>query len=284
MAKDEAHARIYHSMIESGAFRAASGNAVKLLVVLTNLEKENRKTHKSNNGSIFLSVRQAAEWTGLHPSTVVAAFRELDKLGFIKAVQRGHFDAKGGQATTWRLTWKPVAGTGPPTNDFLQWTPQPGSRAERRATSILRCGIAENAVRDFSTEVASSLAVEGATDRKNRTVDGKAGSGAVRNCSTHAITTGGQAARERRASTWQCERAREMIGNLYSRGNVGTQRKLALRSQVSESTLSRFRSRPKGTLPEATLRRVMGVVSEMNDELHRRLPATARSAEVNKPD
>lgn len=111
------HVRLYHSMTGCAAWRDLSGNAVKLLVAMMRLE------HGSNNGDLFMSARHAAELIGVAKMTGHKLLIELEEHGFIRPVERGYFQVKGGPATSWRLTWLPWPGHGGPTREFEKWEP-----------------------------------------------------------------------------------------------------------------------------------------------------------------
>ena len=111
------HIRLYHSITGTDAWRACSGNAIKVLVALVRLDDGTK------NGQIFFSDRQAAKETGLSRNTCIRAFAELVEKGFLRAVEKGHFDRKVRHATVWRYTWQAAPGIGGPTRDFEQWRP-----------------------------------------------------------------------------------------------------------------------------------------------------------------
>ena len=58
----------------------------------------------SNNGELFLSVREAANRLGIAHNTASKAFKELEEKGFIIAKQKGHFKQKVRHASSWILT------------------------------------------------------------------------------------------------------------------------------------------------------------------------------------
>ncbi len=74
-----------------------------------------------NNGRIYLSVRAAAEETGLDKTTIAHAFHELQHYGFIVMTEPGCLGVNGrGKAPHWRLTELGYMGD-PPTRDFRRW-------------------------------------------------------------------------------------------------------------------------------------------------------------------
>jgi DNA-binding transcriptional regulator YhcF (GntR family) len=86
-------------MLDAPAFRALSGNAVKLMALL------NKRYNGANNGDVAMSVREAAAEVGCSVNHAHKCFRELEGAGFIVPTQRGSFTWKKRHATTWRLTW-----------------------------------------------------------------------------------------------------------------------------------------------------------------------------------
>ncbi|ALR22067.1 hypothetical protein ATN00_18910 [Sphingobium baderi] len=103
-------------MTGCAAWRDLSGNAIKVLVALLRFDKG------GDNGELFMSVRIAAEETGLSENTAWKALRELEDHGFIAATERGHFKRKHRPATQWRVTWQAANGKAP-TRDFEKWEP-----------------------------------------------------------------------------------------------------------------------------------------------------------------
>ncbi len=128
--------RLDHRILHSNAYRALSPNARSLLVELTSME------NGSNNGGLFLSVKDGAHRMGVADLTAAAnAFDELQELGFIKMTQDAHFAVKASEtsrARCWRLTWLSGPGRKGPTSDFLERQPEPGTPAHRRMERGLR--------------------------------------------------------------------------------------------------------------------------------------------------
>jgi hypothetical protein len=104
--------------LESAAWRAMSPSARELYIAL----KARYGIKHRNNGRIFLSVREAAEVTGLNKDTIARDFRELEHYGFIVQTKGGCLGVDGkGKAPHWRLTELGYM-TDLPTRDFLRWT------------------------------------------------------------------------------------------------------------------------------------------------------------------
>lgn len=99
LPRGQRYVALHFWLLESEAFGALSGNAVKLLVRLA------ARYNGVNNGAISMSVREAKAELGCSLNHAAKCFRELESAGFIEATQRGAFDWKKRHATTWRLTW-----------------------------------------------------------------------------------------------------------------------------------------------------------------------------------
>ncbi len=107
--------RLGHNLLSSNAYRALTPNARSLLVELAMLD------NGANNGSLYLSVRDAAARMGVADLTAASrAFDELMALGFIDLAQDAHFRVKAAEASRarcWRLTWLPCPSRKAPTWD-----------------------------------------------------------------------------------------------------------------------------------------------------------------------
>lgn len=90
----------------------------------------------SNNGSLYLSVRDATDRIGLADHTATQrAFDELERMGFIECTSDAHFSVKASEksrARTWRLTHLPGPGRRGPSNEFRDRQPDSGSREFKR--------------------------------------------------------------------------------------------------------------------------------------------------------
>ena len=149
------HVRLYHTITGCDAWHDLSGNAVKLLIALMRLE------HGSNNGELFMSARHAASLIGVAKNTAHKLLTELDSHGFIKPVERGYFQVKGGPATSWRLTWLVWPGHGGPTRDFEKWKPEENkTRSQKLSDAVPKIGtLSDNegdAVPIFGTEITGN--------------------------------------------------------------------------------------------------------------------------------
>lgn len=127
-------ARLDHRILTSAAYRSLAPNTRSLLVELAMLE------NGSNNGSIYLSVTDAAARMGVADHhTASAAFKDLEEGGFIERTSEAHFAIKASEASrarTWRLTWLPGPGRKAPSWDFNKR--EPGTPEYRRMERGLR--------------------------------------------------------------------------------------------------------------------------------------------------
>jgi hypothetical protein len=122
--------RLDYRMLNSNAYRSLSPNARSLLVELAMLY------NGENNGSLYLSVRDAAHRMGLADTTAASrAFDELLALGFVELAQMSHFSVKASEtsrARCWRLTWEAGPGRKGPTMQFRECEPEPRTPARKR--------------------------------------------------------------------------------------------------------------------------------------------------------
>lgn len=113
----DSHVRFYNWMLTSPAYRSLPVGARALLVELYSLHKG-----PSNNGWLYLSVREAAERLGVTANTASKWLALLEERGFIRAAQRGAFSQKVKHATRWILTEHEYAGQSG-SRDFMRWRP-----------------------------------------------------------------------------------------------------------------------------------------------------------------
>lgn len=107
---------LYHWLIRSPAYESLRCVERSLLVELYALY------NGSNNGDLFLSVREAARRLNVAPATTCRAFKVLESKGFIRARQRSSFQWKKRLATCWVLTEFEYAGK-LPSKEFMSWQP-----------------------------------------------------------------------------------------------------------------------------------------------------------------
>ncbi|QCI93903.1 hypothetical protein [Novosphingobium sp. EMRT-2] len=129
-------ARLDHSLLNSPAYRALSVAARALLVELTMLD------NGENNGSLYLSIRDAAGRLGMADlSAVRSAFDELQELGFIEMTEDASFHVKAAEksrARCWRLNWLAGPGRKGPSMTFMERQPQPDTKAHKRMERGMR--------------------------------------------------------------------------------------------------------------------------------------------------
>ena len=128
---DAKHVRLYNGMMASEAWRALSGNAVKLLVYVASYEGPTQP-----NGSIYCSARHGAAGIGVNKRTALKAFQELQEKGFLRSTAKGHFLVKGGPATAWRLTWLAWPGVMSATKDYENWTPEKNKTRVQKLSAV----------------------------------------------------------------------------------------------------------------------------------------------------
>lgn len=122
-------ARLDHRLLSNNAYRALTPNARSLLVELVMIY------NGENNGSLYLSVRDAAHRMGVADLTAASrAFDELIKLGFIEVTQESRFvpASEISRARCWRLTWLAGPGRKAPSWAFIDREPDPQTPARKR--------------------------------------------------------------------------------------------------------------------------------------------------------
>jgi hypothetical protein len=114
-ATTERYVRLTHRMMQTQAWRSLDCVARAIYLELAALY------HGTNNGSIGLSARQAAEAVHVSKDTAARAMVVLQDRGFIVATAKGRFDRLR-HATRWRLTEFKCDLTGQPASrDFESW-------------------------------------------------------------------------------------------------------------------------------------------------------------------
>ena len=129
-------ARLDFRILNSNAYRSLSPNDRSLLVELVMLY------NGENNGSLYLSVRDAAHRMGVADlSAASRSFDVLQYLGFIQLTQNAHFYVKAAEksrARCWRLTWQAGPGRKAPSWEFLDREPDTRAPARKRMERGLR--------------------------------------------------------------------------------------------------------------------------------------------------
>jgi hypothetical protein len=152
--------QLFHYVKRSKEYHALSLTARALLTEIMD------RYNGSNNGSIVLSVREAAYELRVNQGTISRAARELDDSDLVRPTQIGAW--RGRQATEWRLTWRRCDKTGDlPRNVWVERKPytqlllpkpkrEPLSNAEicRRYRQRKATGKRHDELHHESTEVA----------------------------------------------------------------------------------------------------------------------------------
>jgi hypothetical protein len=192
-------ARLDHRILTSSAYRALSPNARSLLIELIMMH------NGENNGSLYLSVRDAAARMGVADLTAARrAFDELQALGFIELTQNSFFEVKASnksRARCWRLTWLPGPGRKHANWDFLDSEPDPQTTARRRmerglrALKVYRRARDQNKLPVLDSNTLGQLEVDQMckpvldSDTPNRANGAFSGNPATRESNTHIATT-----------------------------------------------------------------------------------------------
>lgn len=92
-----------------------------------------RRFNGSNNGSIFLSHRDAAMALNVHRNTVGPMFRELERRGFIRMTRAPHLGPSGiGEASVWALEELPTPDGKLAGKAFMRWNEKQNPRTKSR--------------------------------------------------------------------------------------------------------------------------------------------------------
>lgn len=203
--------RLGHDLLGSTAYRSLTPNARALLVELASLY------NGRNNGSLWLSVRDAADRMGVADTKAAQrAFQDLMDAGFIDMTKDAFFSVKTSmtsRARCWRLTWLfDHSNKKPATNRWKQWEPEAGTAKRRASRGLLalkayRKAQSENKmpVVDFSTMQAEPAIFPNATvvdsSTANKGNDAIQPFAIVGDSSTHIDSTMGVL--ETRGNVWQ---------------------------------------------------------------------------------
>jgi hypothetical protein len=119
--------RLPHKIQSSPAYAATSPNGRALLLEILSMH------NAQNNGSLWLSVRDAAHRMGLASvDSARAAFDELQDVGFLRMTKDAHFSVKASdtsRARCWRVTFLYAVGAGM-TDEWRQF--EPVNKAQQR--------------------------------------------------------------------------------------------------------------------------------------------------------
>jgi len=130
--KDASHVRFYQFELDTVAFRSLMVGPRALLIELKSLY------NGSNNGELFMSVREAARRLNIGKDAASDCLDDLQDRGFIRPKVAAGFDwktaARARKATCWILTEYATEDSAP-TRDFQKWTP---TAASKRVPEIIR--------------------------------------------------------------------------------------------------------------------------------------------------
>ncbi len=244
-SKGVPHVRVDKSVFHSGAYRACSLAERAMLLEVVELH------NGSNNGSLWLSVRDAARRLGVSdPNTARRALRGLCEKGLLAVSTPGYFTVKTRHATCYRITFLPANGQGP-TSEFRNWQPAEKTpeavRVAATAKGKLRCGFSSSSVVKIHTEAATDPDPRCSSVLKAHTafVEKPQFSSATSvldshthiDCHTHGAE---------KASSEACKTAAGLARKWIEREGAGAQGRLAGLAGVHPSKLSRFLSDTSG--------------------------------------
>jgi hypothetical protein len=131
LTPEETFIKLHNGMMETPAWQAMSLGARCLYIEL----KRKCRTDCRNNGSVFLSQRNAQKVLGSKRDQIARWYRELQHFGFIELTRPGFLGIEGkGVAAHWRLTELPYNGA-PPTRDYERWDGSPFPEFRKKSRS-----------------------------------------------------------------------------------------------------------------------------------------------------
>lgn len=123
-------AALPHEILVSAAYRGLDLTARALLTEIVMLE------NGRNNGSLWLSIRDAADRLGITDARpIIRSFEMLQLAGLIAMTKDAHFSVKASEtsrARCWRLTWRRFNNKGP-SDEWRSYQPESGTRGSARA-------------------------------------------------------------------------------------------------------------------------------------------------------
>ncbi len=126
----ERFAHLPHRILISEAYRSLDPVARSLLTEIVMIE------NGKNNGSLYLSVKDATDRLGLaDPRPAMRGFEHLEERGLVRMTKDAHFQVKSAEsarARCWRLTWLPHDKK-PPSHDWQRYVAPPQSKARKIA-------------------------------------------------------------------------------------------------------------------------------------------------------
>jgi hypothetical protein len=285
-------ARLDHDLLRSAAYRSLSPNGRALLVEFAMMYNQR------NNGSLYLSVRDAAARMGVADLTAAsAAMGELMDMGFIEMTAEGVFSSsadKPSKARCWRLTWADAPEQSP-THAYREAVvrgARPARRAKQGRLALDRHASEKNrgaktntvtpiTVSDYNTDAGNYRPDDGPTvlesntpKQQKRPITVDTHRSAIRHTSSVA-TTGAPAepaatpqSKLQNAggpiSASDIDRLRDEVRAFVSNGGYGAQKALADASGVAAPMLSRFGSGK--SLPQTAFVALRLTFAKLRDE------------------
>lgn len=118
------------ALLETGAYRSLGVGARALLIEFHMLY------NGANNGTLFMSQRDAAERLGVRSHATAARYiAELEDRGFIKTRIKGSFSNKTKLASTFLLTNQRYNDE-PATREFRKWTPPTRQKSRKQKLDV----------------------------------------------------------------------------------------------------------------------------------------------------
>ncbi|MFC4295469.1 hypothetical protein ACFO0A_10425 [Novosphingobium tardum] len=220
-------------MMDTDAWRAASGNSIKVLLALV------RKDNGGRNGNLAFSCREAADLTGLSVRTCHRCLVELQELGFIACTQKGAFSRKVLHASLWRYTWQAWPdGKKGPTREYEKWRPDGNTRLQVLSRPI--------AVSNTKLETDPATDAEIATDESGKSlVSTDAHSDRIATLTGYqGGPLGGEELEQRKqanpSSAAPCDRLRGLLIDRLAIAEPGEQSRIASAIGSPGGTLSKF--------------------------------------------
>lgn len=124
---DDRFVKLPYWLLESPAFMSLSTQARAVLIELM------KRYNGSNNGKLYLSVRDAKERCNVAKDTASRAFHELEERGFVERTSGGDFGRHDRKAQGWRLTMYACDLTGVSASKvFMTWGTAKWRRSQSR--------------------------------------------------------------------------------------------------------------------------------------------------------
>lgn len=185
-SKHERFVKLPHWLLNSPAYRSLKPGPRALLVELSALY------NGTNNGDLFLSVREAARRLNVGPHTAGGYFKDLEDRDFIKIAIQSSFDHKSSKGRSWILTEHSVGGS-LATKDFMRWNGGEKKHRKDRPKRKIRYQKSTPTVPESDTAVSRNDTAGDGYDVKNRHRQAEnRGVDGVENQPTYNIPSGGR--------------------------------------------------------------------------------------------